>query len=294
MANLSLGDFGWGASLPLRQARRKAAGMGFLADFVMIPGGTPVQAVGPQVLPSGSGQPMPPNMAASLASSATPGVYMGPPPWGFLPDGTRCTPQVDGAMPGCCPSVESLVAQTAANNPSVAGNAITTVNLLADTLTPFVPQTQPSAAVLPAIVGQEIAKSQFAQTPLSPAVVSPQSDSSSWLTPQPRKAFKIPANLNSVFSLIPSGVIKDEIEFMAQDTAAFKEVSFQPGSGQGANSVAQGTAAAKIASAGAVLAGIGDDDAGPDQGASSLPGLGLVAALVGIAWVAGAFGGSGE
>jgi hypothetical protein len=115
-----------------------------LHDFIMFKG-FPRTGTGPMtagstipVLPASSQLPMPGGLLPSLPGTM-PLSYTGPAPWGFLPDGSRCVPNPDGAMPGCCPGTPQ--------DPSflVGGNRITTADAMDATLARLKPVYGPGS-----------------------------------------------------------------------------------------------------------------------------------------------------
>lgn len=103
-----------------------------LSDFVMFKpgqGGPVTSGATVPVLPQSADLPMPPNLLPAMPGTV-PVAYQGPAPWGFMDDGSRCIPNVDGAAVSCCPGVPTNQAFM------VGSNAITTPDALSVALKP--------------------------------------------------------------------------------------------------------------------------------------------------------------
>lgn len=242
-----------------------------LSDFAMI--STPVPAVNsgpgslvPAVTGPGSGQPMPPNLLPAMPG-VNPSYYYGPPPAGFLPD--QVFPNVDGAVFGCCPTLASQ--SPPGNDPSIYGNAVTTVAALSNTLAP--PETGMSTPQRVfntdlAIAGQ-IQAAQQAKIPtmsMGPASAAPAAMS-----------IAMPKSIAGAFNLLSTRTIFAEPDQVTTDVATFGERSYMPGTGQGGNSITDKDKITGLHNPGGTLMGLGDSYAGiPGWGWAV--GLGLAAA----------------
>jgi hypothetical protein len=267
----------------LRRQRSIKGGIGgalqnALSDFVqastLVPtvGVQPNQLV-PAVTGSGSGLPVPPNMQAALPGT-TPAFYYGPPPPGFLPNETF--PNVDGAVFGCCPTLASQMANNL--NPSVAGNAVTTIAALADTLAPFAPPETGMNAPR-SIYNADLAIAGQIQAANAVKIPSIQMGPSS--ARPGAMSIAMPKSIAGAFNLLSTRTLAFEQDAITPEVAVFAERSYMPGTGQGGNSI---TDKDKVTG----LMGVGGDN---DTSIPSLvEGLGSLAVFGIVAYIA-LFGG---
>lgn len=280
MANLSPADFFPDAKRIAAQRRQrsiKGGAMGAignaLGDFVSMT--TPVPAVAGPAIPAvaPNTQPIPPNLQAALPAT-TPSFFLGPPPAGFLPTLDPSLPNVDGAVPQCCPSYESMLPP--GNNPSIFGNAVTTVEALSNTLAPFAPpasgMTRPDMTY-----NLDLATAGLIQRSRQPYVPTMSVGTS---TARPgAMSVAIPPSIRSAFNLLAPSMIALEPEQITGEVAMFNEKSYSPGTGQGANSIGDKDKITGLNNAGATISGL--SGLGIDLSGASIPGWVVAAGLIG-------------